>query len=100
MTASASSSTRDTPVLDPVFYGILYRVSSARVYENEIVSQYKKGGKGRESIVLSLDGLSALPNLLCDVLYLNDRIGPDDPQKILFEKGIAQSSEVRVDSRV
>ena len=29
-----------------------------------------------------------------DVRHLNDRIGPGDPQKILFEKGIAQSGDV------
>ena len=60
----------------------------------------KKGGKGRESIILFLKGLSALLDLPCDVLYLNDRIGLDDLQNILFEKGIARSGEVRADSRV
>jgi hypothetical protein len=44
--------------------------------------------------------LSALPDLLCAVLYLHDRIGHDDLQKILFKKGISQSGEVRADSRV
>jgi hypothetical protein len=59
----------------------------------------KKGGKGRESIVLCLDGLTALPDLLCDVLYLNDRMGLDHPQKILFKKSTAQSGEVSADNR-
>jgi hypothetical protein len=89
---------RHKAVLDPVSHGILYRVLSARVYENEIVSQYKKRREGE--VVLCLDGLSALPDLLCDVLYRNDRIGLDYPQKILFEKGIARSGEMRADSRV
>jgi hypothetical protein len=54
----------------------------------------KKGGKGKESIILCLDSQSALPDLLCDILYLNDRTRTDNLQKILFEKGIAQSGEV------
>jgi hypothetical protein len=67
---------QDTPVLDPLFYGILYRVPSATVYENE----------GRKSIVLCLDGLSALPDLLCDALYRNDRIGPDICRRFVREE--------------
>jgi hypothetical protein len=47
----------------------------------------KKGGKGRESIILCLDGQSALPDLLCDVLYLNDRIGIDNLQKDFVGEG-------------
>jgi len=54
----------------------------------------------REFCLDGLDGQSALPDLLYDVLYLNDRTRTDDLQKILFEKGIAQSGEVRVDSRI
>ena len=58
----------------------------------------KKGGKGRKSIILCLDGQSALPDLLYDVLYLNDRTRTDDLQKILFEKSTTRSREVSADN--
>lgn len=58
----------------------------------------KNGGKERESIVI-YDGLSALPDLLCNILSQRQNRARRSA-KILFKKGIAQSSEVRVNSRV
>ena len=43
---------------------------------------------------LRLDGLSALPDLLCHVVNLHDRVGLDYPKQVLFEECVIQRREV------
>jgi hypothetical protein len=64
--------------------------------KTRLSANIKKGREGNQWYFTS----TALPDLLCDVLDLSNRIGLDDLQNISFEKGIAQSGEVRAGSRV
>ena len=46
---------------------------------------------------LDLDRLAALPDLLRDVLDLDDAVRLDDPQQVLLEQLVVQRAEVRPD---
>ena len=49
---------------------------------------------------LELDGLAALPDLLRDVLDLDERVRLDDAQQVLLEQRVVERGEVRADGRV
>ena len=49
---------------------------------------------------LELDSLPSLSYLLRDVLNLDDGVGLDDAEKVLFEKGVVQRRKVCSDRRV
>ena len=53
-----------------------------------------------EGDVLEFHGLSALADLLRDILDLDDGVGLDDAKKVLLEKGVVQRGEVCADRRV
>ena len=49
---------------------------------------------------LQLDGLAALPDLLRDVLDLDERVRLDDAQQVLLEQRVVQRGQMCADSRV